>query len=166
MAEKDRPLNTLNDQDMNLFLKDVSVGRRFWESLVCLDPTKKGWIMDEHVELWVNYMWHFRPYDADWAMNKNFHEASNADDVFCGLRLQVCTPSYIICVVPCRRNIIIVFPAFPNEKIFKKDDLHKLSRRRKAIAAQGYVFLLPCWFRYLGISKTMYAHILEYLWEE
>ncbi|GJV60702.1 hypothetical protein Tco_1466802 [Tanacetum coccineum] len=56
MAEKDRPLNTLNDQDMNLFLKDVSVGRRFWESLVCLDPTKKGWIMDEHVELWVNYM--------------------------------------------------------------------------------------------------------------
>ncbi|GJY98406.1 phospholipase-like protein [Tanacetum coccineum] len=111
MAEKDRPLNTLNDQDMNLFLKDVtpwvedlsrynratdrvhltdafdiflgrqgplrcrfpwckdvSVDRRFWESLVCLDPTKKGWIMDEHVELWVNYMWHFRPHDADWAM--------------------------------------------------------------------------------------------------
>ncbi|GKC34878.1 hypothetical protein Tco_1047262, partial [Tanacetum coccineum] len=25
----------------------VSVDRRFWESLVCLDPTKKGWIMDE-----------------------------------------------------------------------------------------------------------------------
>ncbi|GJW01162.1 hypothetical protein Tco_1556413 [Tanacetum coccineum] len=111
MAEKDRPLNSLNDQDMNLFLKDVtpwvedlsrynqatdrvhltdafdiflgrqgplrcrfpwckdvSVDRRFWESLVCLDPTKKGWIMDEHVELWVNYMWHVRPHDADWAM--------------------------------------------------------------------------------------------------
>ncbi|GJS22327.1 phospholipase-like protein [Tanacetum coccineum] len=111
MAEKDRPLNSLNDQDMNLFLKDVtpwvedlsrynratdrvhltdafdiflgrqgplrcrfpwrkdvSVDRRFWESLVCLDPTNKGWIMDEHVELWVNYMWHFRPHDADWAM--------------------------------------------------------------------------------------------------
>nr|GEV31828.1 uncharacterized mitochondrial protein AtMg00810-like [Tanacetum cinerariifolium] len=48
--------------------KDVSVDRRFWESLVCLDPTKKGWIMDEHIELWVNYMWHFRPHDADWAM--------------------------------------------------------------------------------------------------
>nr|GEV48785.1 phospholipase-like protein [Tanacetum cinerariifolium] len=48
--------------------KDVSVDRRFWEILVCLDPTKKGWIMDEHVELWVNYMWHFRPHDADWAM--------------------------------------------------------------------------------------------------
>ncbi|GKA92494.1 phospholipase-like protein [Tanacetum coccineum] len=111
MAEKDRPLNTLNDQDMNLFLKDVtpwvedlsrynrdtdrvhltdafdiflgrqgplrcrfpwckdvSVDRRFWESLVCLDPTKKGWIMDELVELWVNYMWHVRPHDTDWAM--------------------------------------------------------------------------------------------------
>ncbi|GJV23420.1 hypothetical protein Tco_1376115 [Tanacetum coccineum] len=111
MAEKDRPLNSLNDQDMNLFLKDVtpwvedlsrynratdkvhltyafdiflgrqgplrcrfpwckdvSVDRRFWEILVCLDPTNKGWIMDKHVELWVNYMWHFRPRDADWAM--------------------------------------------------------------------------------------------------
>ncbi|GKF20373.1 hypothetical protein Tco_0069011, partial [Tanacetum coccineum] len=83
-AEKNRPLNTINDQDMNLFratdrvhltyvfdiflgrqgplhcrfpwCKDVSVDQRFWESLVCLDPTKKGWIMDEHVELWVNYM--------------------------------------------------------------------------------------------------------------
>ncbi|GKD07717.1 phospholipase-like protein, partial [Tanacetum coccineum] len=49
MAEKDRPLNTLNDQDMNLFLKDVT-----------------PWV--EHVELWVNYMWHFRPHDAYWAM--------------------------------------------------------------------------------------------------
>nr|GFA11050.1 phospholipase-like protein [Tanacetum cinerariifolium] len=27
--------------------KDVSVDQRFWESLVCLDLTKKGWIMDE-----------------------------------------------------------------------------------------------------------------------
>ncbi|GJU97776.1 phospholipase-like protein, partial [Tanacetum coccineum] len=96
-AEKDRPLNALNDQDMTQFLKDVtpwfedlsrynkapnrvhltdafdiflgrqgplrarfpwykdvSVDRRFWETL--------------HVELWVNYMWHVRPQDADWAM--------------------------------------------------------------------------------------------------
>ncbi|GJZ08071.1 phospholipase-like protein, partial [Tanacetum coccineum] len=87
-AEKDRPLNALNDQDMTQFLKDVtpwvevfrplrarfpwckdvSVDRRFWETLVCLDPRKKGWIIDEHVELWVNYMWHVRPQDADWAM--------------------------------------------------------------------------------------------------
>ena len=25
----------------------VRVDRRFWESLVCLDPSKKGWLMDE-----------------------------------------------------------------------------------------------------------------------
>ncbi|GKD29232.1 hypothetical protein Tco_1240010 [Tanacetum coccineum] len=48
--------------------KDVCVDRRFWESLLCLDPAKKGWIMDEHIELWVNYMWHVRPVEADWAM--------------------------------------------------------------------------------------------------
>nr|GEW32035.1 phospholipase-like protein [Tanacetum cinerariifolium] len=51
-----------------LWCKDVSGDRRFWETLVCLDPCKKGWIMNEHVELWVNYMWHVRPQDADWAM--------------------------------------------------------------------------------------------------
>ncbi|GKB75335.1 hypothetical protein Tco_0942230 [Tanacetum coccineum] len=86
MAEKDRPLNTLNDQDMNLFLKDVTpwvedlsrynratdrvhltntfdifLGRQ--GPLGCRFP----WCKD-HVELWVNYMWHFRPHDADWAM--------------------------------------------------------------------------------------------------
>ncbi|GKD17080.1 hypothetical protein Tco_1206238, partial [Tanacetum coccineum] len=48
--------------------KYVCVDRRFWESLVCLDPGKKGWIIDEHIELWVNYMWHDRPVEADWAM--------------------------------------------------------------------------------------------------
>ncbi|GKD21910.1 hypothetical protein Tco_1223613 [Tanacetum coccineum] len=51
-----------------LWCKDVCVDRRFWESLVCLDPTKKGWIMDGHIELWVNYMWHVRLVEADWAM--------------------------------------------------------------------------------------------------
>lgn len=25
----------------------VRVDRRFWESLVCLDPPRKGWLMDE-----------------------------------------------------------------------------------------------------------------------
>nr|GEZ09074.1 phospholipase-like protein [Tanacetum cinerariifolium] len=81
MAKKDRESNHLSDQDMTQFLKDrgalrcrfpwckdVCVDRRFWESLVCLDPTKKGWIMDEDIEWWVNYMWHVRPVEVDWAM--------------------------------------------------------------------------------------------------
>ncbi|GJS09160.1 phospholipase-like protein [Tanacetum coccineum] len=86
MAEKDRPLNSLNDQDMNLFLKDVTPWvedlSRYnratdrvhltdtfdiflgWQGpLRCRFP----WCKD-HVELWVNYMWHVRPHDADWAM--------------------------------------------------------------------------------------------------
>lgn len=72
----------------------VRVDRRFWESLVCLDPRKKGWLMDEvrvivilsmfsgcwlikdvlrlffqqHIDLWVEYMLQFRPDDADWTM--------------------------------------------------------------------------------------------------
>ncbi|GJW86258.1 phospholipase-like protein [Tanacetum coccineum] len=86
-AEKDRPLNTLNDQDMNIFLKDdtpwvedLSRYNRATDRVHLTDVFdiflgRQGplrcrfrWIMDEHVELWVNYMWHFRPHDADWAM--------------------------------------------------------------------------------------------------
>ncbi|GJV30578.1 F-box domain containing protein [Tanacetum coccineum] len=103
MAEKDRPLNTLNDQDMNLFLKDVTpwvedlsrynratdrvhltdafdifLGRQ--GPIRCRFP----WCKD-HVELWVNYMWHFRPHDADWAMVSAY---------FVQLLLQVSIPSW------------------------------------------------------------------------
>ncbi|GKC40528.1 hypothetical protein Tco_1052912 [Tanacetum coccineum] len=86
-AEKDRPLNTINDQDMNLFLKDVTLWvedlsryNRATDRVHLTDAFdiflgRQGplrcrfrWIMDEHVELWVNYMWHVRPHDADWAM--------------------------------------------------------------------------------------------------
>ncbi|GJZ31627.1 phospholipase-like protein [Tanacetum coccineum] len=55
--------------------KEVYVDRRFWESLVCLDPPRQGWLLDEHIDLWVDYMWHVRPNDANWAMTK-------ADKVF------------------------------------------------------------------------------------
>ncbi|PWA66273.1 phospholipase-like protein [Artemisia annua] len=47
---------------------DFEVDRRFWESLVCLDPTKQGWLLDEHIEVWVRYMWLVRPDSAKWAM--------------------------------------------------------------------------------------------------
>ncbi|GJU29753.1 F-box domain containing protein [Tanacetum coccineum] len=40
---------------------DIFLGRQ--GPLRCRFP----WCKD-HVELWVNYMWHFRPHDADWAM--------------------------------------------------------------------------------------------------
>ncbi|PWA92301.1 phospholipase-like, Aminotransferase-like mobile domain protein [Artemisia annua] len=52
--------------------QDVRVDRRFWESLVCVDPPRKGWVMDEHIELWVAYMWHVRPSHANWAMVSSY----------------------------------------------------------------------------------------------
>nr|GEY27509.1 hypothetical protein [Tanacetum cinerariifolium] len=56
----------LIDRDMTEFLKNVKP----WveESLVCLDPPRQGWLFDEHIDLWVDYMWHVRPNDANWAM--------------------------------------------------------------------------------------------------
>ncbi|GJY67381.1 hypothetical protein Tco_0469619 [Tanacetum coccineum] len=51
---------------------DRMVNRKFWESLVCLDPPRKGWLLDDHIDLWVEYMWHVRPKSADWAMVSSY----------------------------------------------------------------------------------------------
>ncbi|GJV74384.1 hypothetical protein Tco_1505968, partial [Tanacetum coccineum] len=39
-----------------------------WLKLVCLDPARKGWLNEEHIDLWVDYMWHVRTENANWAM--------------------------------------------------------------------------------------------------
>ncbi|GJS72599.1 phospholipase-like protein [Tanacetum coccineum] len=46
----------------------VRISGNFWLTLVCLDPTRKGWLSEEHIDLWVDYMWHGRPDNANWAM--------------------------------------------------------------------------------------------------
>ncbi|GJV90991.1 hypothetical protein Tco_1538804 [Tanacetum coccineum] len=46
---------------------EVCVDRQFWESLVCLDPPRQGWLLDE-----VDYMWHVRPRDAIKAMVSSY----------------------------------------------------------------------------------------------
>ncbi|GKA43519.1 phospholipase-like protein [Tanacetum coccineum] len=51
---------------------DWMVDRKFWESLVCLDPTRTCWILDNHIDLWVEYMWHVRPKLANWAMVSSY----------------------------------------------------------------------------------------------
>ncbi|GJT66532.1 hypothetical protein Tco_1018012 [Tanacetum coccineum] len=51
---------------------EVCVERPFWESLVCLDPTRQGWLLDDHIDLWVDYMWHVRPHNASWAMVSSY----------------------------------------------------------------------------------------------
>ncbi|PWA37354.1 F-box domain-containing protein [Artemisia annua] len=52
--------------------QDVCVDHRFCESLVCVDPPRQEWVMDEHIELWVRYMWHVRPGNANWAMVSSY----------------------------------------------------------------------------------------------
>ncbi|GKA78945.1 hypothetical protein Tco_0785482 [Tanacetum coccineum] len=47
---------------------DYTVGRNFCLTLACLDPSRKGWLSEEHIDLWVDYMWHERPDNANWAM--------------------------------------------------------------------------------------------------
>ncbi|PWA69469.1 phospholipase-like protein [Artemisia annua] len=73
--ENDRYLGQIGPLNCKFpWCEDVTVDRRFWESLVCLDPKRQGWLLEEasnlttHIELWVNYMWHVRLHTADWAM--------------------------------------------------------------------------------------------------
>ncbi|GKA63563.1 hypothetical protein Tco_0763169 [Tanacetum coccineum] len=47
---------------------NYTVGRNSWLTLACLDPSRKGWLSEEHIDLRVNYMWHERPDIANWAM--------------------------------------------------------------------------------------------------
>nr|GEV31182.1 phospholipase-like protein [Tanacetum cinerariifolium] len=47
---------------------DYIIDRNFWFKLVCLDPARKGWLTKEHIDLWVEYMWHVRPENSNWAM--------------------------------------------------------------------------------------------------
>ncbi|GJS68698.1 hypothetical protein Tco_0683263 [Tanacetum coccineum] len=37
-------------------------------SLIGLDDERLGWLVDDHIELWVWYMWHFRQSCDDWSM--------------------------------------------------------------------------------------------------
>ncbi|GJR24953.1 phospholipase-like protein [Tanacetum coccineum] len=47
---------------------DYTVDRNLWLRLVCLDPGQKGWLSEEHIDLWVDYMWNGRPENANWSM--------------------------------------------------------------------------------------------------
>ncbi|PWA63298.1 phospholipase-like protein [Artemisia annua] len=56
---------------------DIHVDRRFWLALAGLDTFKKGWLTDnlayfilnaQHLDLWVDLLWRFRPNEADWAV--------------------------------------------------------------------------------------------------
>ncbi|GJR53179.1 phospholipase-like protein [Tanacetum coccineum] len=71
----------VNDPSLAELLKKLNHGLRmfhdfslnghkgnFWLRLVCLDPGQKGWLSEEHIDLWVGYMWHGRPENANWAM--------------------------------------------------------------------------------------------------
>ncbi|GJW40155.1 phospholipase-like protein [Tanacetum coccineum] len=51
-----------------LWRTEIVVGRHFWDSLIGLDDERLGWLVDDHIELWVWYMWHFRQSFDDWSM--------------------------------------------------------------------------------------------------
>ncbi|GJW01662.1 phospholipase-like protein [Tanacetum coccineum] len=47
---------------------EIVVDSHLWDSLIGLDDKRLGWLVDDHIELWVWYMWHFRQPCDDWSM--------------------------------------------------------------------------------------------------
>ncbi|GJS61289.1 phospholipase-like protein [Tanacetum coccineum] len=44
------------------------VYNNFWQGLLGIGKESRGWLSNMHLDLWVLYLWHFRPADADWAI--------------------------------------------------------------------------------------------------
>ncbi|GJU61186.1 phospholipase-like protein [Tanacetum coccineum] len=44
--------------------------RNFWLKLVCLDPASHLFVSlnEQHIDLWVDYMWYVKPENSNWAM--------------------------------------------------------------------------------------------------
>ncbi|PWA60004.1 phospholipase-like, Aminotransferase-like mobile domain protein [Artemisia annua] len=51
---------------------DIVVDHHFWDCFVAMDETREGWLRDEHIELWVLYLWHVRPSFADWSIVSSY----------------------------------------------------------------------------------------------
>ncbi|PWA88222.1 phospholipase-like protein [Artemisia annua] len=51
---------------------DIVVDHHFWDCFVGMDETREGWLRDEHIELWVLYLWHVRPSVADWSIVSSY----------------------------------------------------------------------------------------------
>ncbi|GJW56194.1 phospholipase-like protein [Tanacetum coccineum] len=51
---------------------DITVDRSFWNALCALDDNRKGWLLDEHIDLWVTYLWLTQQTDMDWAMVSSY----------------------------------------------------------------------------------------------
>ncbi|PWA65662.1 hypothetical protein CTI12_AA332440 [Artemisia annua] len=46
----------------------IHVYHNFWERLLCIRNGRDGWLSSTHIDLWVLYLWHYRPADADWVL--------------------------------------------------------------------------------------------------
>ncbi|GKF05075.1 hypothetical protein Tco_0035743, partial [Tanacetum coccineum] len=45
----------------------------FWDKLVGMSHTKRGWLSTSHLDLWIDYLWQFRERNVDWAMTSPFY---------------------------------------------------------------------------------------------
>ncbi|PWA97723.1 ulp1 protease family, C-terminal catalytic domain-containing protein [Artemisia annua] len=51
---------------------DIVVDQHFWDCFVGMDETREGRLRDEHIEIWVLYLWHVRPSVANWSIVSSY----------------------------------------------------------------------------------------------
>ncbi|GJW78465.1 hypothetical protein Tco_0140147 [Tanacetum coccineum] len=44
----------------------------FWEKLVGMSHTKRGWLSSDHLDIWIEYLWQFRDSNANWAIARPY----------------------------------------------------------------------------------------------
>ncbi|GJU20857.1 phospholipase-like protein [Tanacetum coccineum] len=71
-AEKVVSMDRLEKQNnvLDEFMIQMCLNLKPWnrDSLIGLDDERLGWLVDDHIKLWVWYMWHFRQSCDDWSM--------------------------------------------------------------------------------------------------
>ncbi|GJS31539.1 ulp1 protease family, C-terminal catalytic domain-containing protein, partial [Tanacetum coccineum] len=50
------------------WMESSIVSSVFWERLLGIGTERRGWLSDTHLDIWVLYMWRYRPAQADWAI--------------------------------------------------------------------------------------------------
>ncbi|GKE03614.1 phospholipase-like protein, partial [Tanacetum coccineum] len=70
LNQKHKDSTSANKDVVNdlIYTLDDLFDESLWDSLIGLDDKRLGWLVDDHIELWVWYMWHFRQLCDDWSM--------------------------------------------------------------------------------------------------
>ncbi|GJT59925.1 ulp1 protease family, C-terminal catalytic domain-containing protein [Tanacetum coccineum] len=94
---------------------------KFWESLLALGKEWRGWLSDTHLDIWVLYVWHYRPAEADWAICCPFLTLLCLGIRCCLLSDQCLDNHWILVEFYIRSCVITFYDSLPPENLIVED---------------------------------------------